>query len=167
MFSKRRVLAVAAATAGMIGMWAPAAFAGTGGDAGGLVNVSHNQVPIQACGNFVPVNGVGGQVPITGIDGSLGLLSAGGRISSRADKGCHQPAAQRNDPAGGDAGGLVKVSHNQVPVQVCNNTVPVNGVGGQVPVSDIAGALGILSAPGVTAAAQDSSCHQPAAQDNN
>ncbi len=167
MSRKLRILTVAAASAGMIGMWAPAALASTGGDGGGLVNVSHNQVPIQACGNFVPVNGVGGQVPLTGIAGSLGLLSAPGVIISHEDKSCHQPAAQDSDPAGGDGGGLVNVSHNQVPIQVCNNTVPVNGVGGQVPVSDIAGALGILSAPGVTAAAQDSSCHQPAAQDNN
>src|SRR5579875_2349846 len=97
MFSKRRVLAVAAATAGMIGMWAPAAFAGTGGDAGGLVNVSHNQVPVQACDNSVPVNGVGGQVPVSDIAGALSILSAPGVTTAWQDSSCHQPAAQDNN----------------------------------------------------------------------
>ena len=199
MSKKRNALVVAAAAAGMIGMWAPAAFAGTGGggDAGGLLNASHNQVSGQGCSNFVPVNGVGGQVPVTGVSGALGLLTGPGVISSKEDKSCHQAAAQANasdehavwhvtrkvtqdpahagaartvdlvdGPAGGDVGGLVNISHNQVPIQVCNNHVPVNAVGGQVPVSDISGALSLLSAPGITASWQDSSCHQKSAQDN-
>ena len=160
MSGKSRAFAVAAAAAGVIGMWAPAASAVTGpvsGDNGGVVNISHNQVPIQACNNYVPVNVVGIQVPVDKVAGSLGLLTAGTTTVTKQDTSCHQPSAQANGgpghhemaaktmsaksdkgwegtkgwhmagPASGDNGGAVNISHNQVPIQVCNNYVPVNG----------------------------------------
>ena len=53
MFGKSRTtLALAVAAAGFIGMSATMASAAVtpgGGDFGGLVNVSHNQIPVQLC----------------------------------------------------------------------------------------------------------------------
>jgi hypothetical protein len=201
MFQKSRVLAVAAMAAGTIGLWASAASAGTGtvigssGDNGGLVNLSHNQVPLQACGNEVPVNVLGVQVPVDRIAAALGLLSTEPAAAAQ-NSGCKQGAAQNNTTASvrikkdmrargdrmrgrdrdrgrsftfkgtsGDNGGLVNVSHNQVPLQVCNNRVPVNVLGVQVPVDQVAAALGILS-PGGEVGAQNSSCKQASGQNN-
>jgi hypothetical protein len=193
MSGKSRTLAVAAATVGLIGLWAPMAMASTAGDHaglnGGLVNVSHNQVPVQLCNDTVPVNVIGAQVPLNGIAAALGLLSSG-NTTSQSNTSCHQGAAQdaqdarwtpstpgtectscnadhwgqsTHDDHADENGGLVNISHNQVPVQVCNDNIPVNVIGGQVPVAGLAAALGILSS-GNTSAAQDSSCHQGAAQ---
>ncbi|HEX6526467.1 MAG TPA: hypothetical protein VF070_41595 [Streptosporangiaceae bacterium] len=206
MSKKRRTFALAVATAGLLSLSAPiasAATAGGPGDVGGLVNVSHNQVPIQVCNNKVPVNVLGVQVPVSDIAGALGLISPGGITAAKQDSSCHQASAQisghhsrchtceqaaemgyakpdaARDPQAapmalvpvgdegdpGDVGGLVNVSHNQVPIQVCNNKVPVNVLGVQVPVSDIAAALGLIL-PGPTVAVQDSSCHQKSLQRN-
>ncbi len=205
MSKKRRTFALAVATAGLLSLSAPiasAATAGGPGDVGGLVNVSHNQVPVQVCNNKVPVNVLGVQVPVSDIAGALGLINPG-ITAAKQDSSCHQasiqvsghhsrchtceqaaemgygkPEAARDPQAAplglvplgdpgdaGDMGGLVNVSHNQIPIQVCNNKVPVNVLGVQVPVSDIAAALGLLS-PGPTVAVQDSSCHQNSAQRN-
>ena len=191
MFPKTRILAVAVLAAGTVGLSASAAFAGTfsgpSGDTGGLVNASHNQVPLQGCGNDVPVNALGVQVPVNRVSGALGLLSTAPGAANQ-DSGCTQAAAQTNQPAAqaqaatyqasgngwgwtysgpsGDSGGLVNASHNQVPVQVCNNQVPVNALGVQVPVDEIAGALGILS-PGSVLAGQSSACTQGSVQGNS
>jgi hypothetical protein len=197
MFQKSRILAVAALSAGTVGLWASAAYAGTyngpAGDNGGLLNASHNQVAGQVCGNDVPVNVLGVQVPVNRVSAALGLLSTGPDASGQ-DSSCHQPSVQSNDPTAdsqrakggkmssykmsgngwgwsyngpsGDNGGLVNVSHNQVPIQACNNTVPVSVLGVQVPLDQLAGALGILSTSDVVSA-QNSSCHQPSAQANN
>jgi predicted CxxxxCH...CXXCH cytochrome family protein len=197
MSGKSRTLAVAAATVGLIGLWAPMAMASTAGDHasinGGLVNVSHNQVPVQVCNDNIPVNVIGIQVPLNGIAAALGLLSSG-NTASHSNTSCHQGAAQdaqdaqaaawtpgtpgtgctscdadsawgwgTHDDHANENGGLVNISHNQVPLQLCNDNVPVNVIGGQVPVSDLAAALGLLSS-GNTSAAQDSSCHQGSAQ---
>jgi hypothetical protein len=190
MFQKSRILVVATMAAGTIGLWASAAVAGTGGDNGGLVNLSHNQVPLQGCGNEIPVNVLGVQVPIDRIAASLGLLNPEPAAADQ-DSSCQQGSMQGNDPsqdslrasasrysmsgagwgwhfsggATGDNGGLVNLSHNQVPVQVCNNRIPVNVLGVQVPVSELAGALGLVSPGGVTAV-QDSGCKQGSGQSN-
>ncbi|MGH3159579.1 MAG: hypothetical protein ACRDNF_23810 [Streptosporangiaceae bacterium] len=196
MFQKSRILAVAALTAGTVGLWASAAYAGTyngpGGDSGGLVNASHNQVVGQACQDEVPVNVLGVQVPVWDAAASLGLLSTAPNPADQTSA-CKQAQVQANAPAtdsqramgkmssykmsgngwgwsyngpSGDNGGLVNVSHNQVPLQVCNDTVPVNVLGVQVPVDQIAGALGILSTSSQVAV-QNSSCKQGSAQANN
>jgi hypothetical protein len=196
MFQKSRILAVAALTAGTVGLWASAAYAGTytgpSGDNGGLVNASHNQVVGQACQDEVPVNVLGVQVPVWDAAASLGLLSTEPNPAVQTS-GCKQAQMQTNDPAtdsmrastskmstyhmdgngwgwsytgpSGDNGGLVNVSHNQVPLQVCNDTVPVNVLGVQVPVDQIAGALGILSTSSQLSV-QHSSCQQGSAQAN-
>jgi hypothetical protein len=178
MFGKSRALALAVATAGVIGFAAPmasAATVGTGpGDNGGLVNVSHVQVPVQVCGNNVPVNVIGGQLPVDGLAGSIGLFSPGSTTTANQDKSCHLKNKQDNNAylpgcttcgGGGavvpasDSGGLVNVSHVQVPVQVCNNNIPVNVIGLQVPLSDISAALGLGNQMSKTTSNQDSSCH--------
>ncbi|HEX4061223.1 MAG TPA: hypothetical protein VHY58_09395 [Streptosporangiaceae bacterium] len=197
MFQKSRILAVAALTAGTVGLWASAAYAGTytgpSGDNGGLLNASHNQVSGQACGDEVPVNVLGVQVPVNRVAAALGLLSTAPTVAAQ-NSSCKQAQMQSNDPAtdsmrasaskmssshmsgngwgwsysgpSGDNGGLVNVSHNQVPLQLCNDTVPVNVLGVQVPVDQLAGALGILSTDSQLAS-QDSSCKQGSAQDNS
>jgi hypothetical protein len=196
MSGKSRAFAVAAAAAGVIGIWAPAASAYTGpsGDNGGVVNFAHNQVPVQACNDTVPVNVLGVQVPVDRVSGSLGLLNLAPTVANQ-DSSCHQASAQANAPAGhmmrakamssdkhmdpqwgpgawryagpsGDNGGVVNLSHNQVPIQACNDTVPVSVLGVQVPVQEVAAALGLLS-PGGAIAVQDSSCHQAQAQKNS
>jgi Tfp pilus assembly protein PilV len=196
MSGKSRAFAVAAAAAGVIGMWAPAASAVTGpvsGDNGGVVNVSHNQVPVQVCNDTVPVNVLGVQVPVDRVAGSLGLLTAGTNTATSQDNSCHQASAQGNagpghhemaakdmaaqnwegvkgwhvaGPKSGDNGGVVNISHNQVPIQVCNDKVPVNVLGVQVPVDEVAAALGVLTPASSQVTVQDNSCHQAQAQKN-
>jgi len=220
MFGKSRTtLALAVAAAGFIGMSATMASAAVtpgGGDFGGLVNVSHNQVPIQLCNDTVPVNVLGLQVPVQGLAAALGLASPGDTVS-QTNSSCHQhsneadnngrvgttgwssyrdqaaPAALssydngsagcsscswgaghmggptavvKDGAAGGDTGGLVNISDNQVPVQACSIQVPVNVLGAQIPLQNVAGGLGLLS-PGNTNAQQDSSCHAGTGQANN
>ncbi len=103
MSGKSRAFAVAAATAGVIGMWAPAASAYTGpsgnssGDTG-VVNVSHDQVPIQVCKNYVPINVIGVQVPLDQIAVALGLLSTGNTVSGE-NAICNQPTIQKDQNA--------------------------------------------------------------------
>lgn len=199
MFQKSRILAVATMAAGTIGLCASAASAGTyngpSGDNGGLVNISHNQVPLQGCNNQVPVNVLGVQVPVNRGTGALGALLGEATAASSQNESCKQASAQDNsmsqDPQralahyqsahccqmsgdgwswsyegpSGDNGGLVNLSHNQVPVQVCNNRVPVNVLGVQVPVDTIAAALGI-AAPASTVTSQNSTCDQGSSQQN-
>ena len=101
MFQKSRVLAVAAMAAGTIGLCASAASAGTytgpSGDNGGLVNLSHNQVPLQGCNNFVPVNVLGVQVPVNRAAGALGLLWGSGTTTAGQNESCKQASAQANE----------------------------------------------------------------------
>jgi hypothetical protein len=106
MSGKSRALAVAAVTAGVIGMWAPAAMAGTSpsGDNAGLVTVSHNQVPVQACNDTVPVNVLGVQVPVNHVTGAGNLLSPGAVTAAGQDTSCHQASSQSQAGTAGTAG---------------------------------------------------------------
>lgn len=68
-----------------------------GNQSNALVDLSHNQIPIQVCHNQIPVNVLGVQVPIHDVDASLGAGVAGeGSSKFSQDKACHQPAAQQN-----------------------------------------------------------------------
>lgn len=100
MFGKSSTLALAVATAGLIGITAPMASAATtpGGDGGGLVNFSHNNVPVQLCNDYVPVNVIGVQVPADGLAGALGLLNRGNTVA-RSDTSCHQKATSADNNA--------------------------------------------------------------------
>ena len=114
MSGKSRAFAVAAVTAGVIGMWAPAAMAGTSpsGDNAGVVNVSHNQVPVQACNDNVPVNVLGVQVPVNHVTGAGNLLSPGAVTAAGQDTSCHQASGQLNNAVAetGMAGPMKKVA---------------------------------------------------------
>jgi hypothetical protein len=199
MSGKSRTFAVAAVTAGLIGIWAPAAaMADTSpsGNSAGVVNVTHDQVPVQACNDDVPVNVLGVQVPVKNVSAAGNLLSPGATTASGQDSSCHQASSQGNaggtgttasqagaddqsgaadtastsnttsDPNSGNSAGVVNLSHDQVPLQACNDQVPVNVLGVQVPVYDVVAALGILAPVSGTFAGQDTSCHQSSAQSN-
>jgi hypothetical protein len=177
MSGKNRAFALAVATAALVGLSAPvasaASFSGPSGFNGdSVLNVSGNQVPVQACNDFIPVNAAGIQVPLQNISAALGLLSSGNQTSSTTNS-CTQNPTETNsqsittsststDPTGGNTFGfngdsIVKVTGNQIPVQACNDTVPVNVLGGQVVGQDIAGALGILTT-GTTSATTSNTC---------
>jgi hypothetical protein len=184
MSGKNRTFLLAIATVGLIGAMAPAAYAaGPGGNNNSVLNISGNQLPIQACNDVVPVNGVGGDVPLAGIAAALSALSAGSTNIASSDTSCHQSSAQADTTtttttgtdsgtgtghrsAGGNSNSVVNLSNNQLPIQLCNDTVPVNGVGGLVPAQGLAGALSILSPGSITSAFQDSSCTAASNQTN-
>src|SRR5947199_27618 len=102
MSRKNRAFALAVATAALVGLSAPVAHAAGPNNTSGfnndsLVNVSGNQLPIQACNNDVPVNaGLGVvQVPVDGVSGALGILSTG-NITSTVTRHCDQTPTQTN-----------------------------------------------------------------------
>lgn len=68
------------------------------GQSSSLVDLSHNQVPIQACHNQVPVNALGVQVPVHDVTGALGLgvLGSAGEGHAAQDAPCNQGSAQHN-----------------------------------------------------------------------
>jgi hypothetical protein len=154
MLKKGHALALVVTTAGLIGFGAPLASAATmpHGDGGGVVNVSHNQAPLQACGNTVNGNVAGGQVPVEGAAVVGSLLSPGAvtNATSLDNRGCAMANSQHEGRGSGDDGGLVNVAHNQVPAQACGNEVNGNVLGGQVPLSALSGALSFLSPFSVT-----------------
>jgi hypothetical protein len=147
MFKKTHVLALTVAAAGLIGFAAPMANAATmEGPEGGLVNVSNNQVPVQACGNDVNTNGAGAQVLAEGGSAVVPLLSPDSFNKGTSDnkRGCVMSDNQQNRH-GEDKGGLVNLSDNQIPVQVCGNDVNTNGAGVQVPLEALAVLVPVLS----------------------
>lgn len=62
-----------------------------------LVNLSNNQLPVQACNNDIPINAGAGavQVPVDGVSGALGLLNSG-PITSSVTRNCSQAPTQTN-----------------------------------------------------------------------
>jgi hypothetical protein len=60
-----------------------------------IVNLSNNQVPLQACNDRVPVNVLGIQVPASDIAGALGILTSG-NTSATTNSSCHQTSDQDN-----------------------------------------------------------------------
>ncbi len=73
----------------------PAGSGTSGFNGDSVLNVSNNQVPVQACNNDIPVNVLGIQVPVTGASGALGLLNSGA-VNSSADRTCTQTPSQTN-----------------------------------------------------------------------
>ena len=100
MSAKNRAFALTVATAALVGLSAPVAsaatFDGPGGVSNGsLVNVSGNQIPVQACNDYIPVNILGGQLTLTSIAAALGLLSSGNQMAS-GNTSCTQNTAETN-----------------------------------------------------------------------
>jgi hypothetical protein len=166
MSGKSRAFAVAAVTAGVIGVWAPAAMASTSpsGDNAGVVNISHNQVPVQACNDNVPVNVLGVQVPVNHVTGAGNLLSPGSTSAAGQDTSCHQASSQANTTAGtgttgtvtgaSDAGSAAGTQHTSDPagpinapgrpsssgdnaglINISHNQVPLQACNDEVPVN--------------------------------
>ena len=100
MSGKNRAFALTVATAALVGLSAPVAsaatFDGPGGVSnGGLVNVSGNQIPVQACNDYIPVNILGGQLTLSSIAAALGLLSTGNQTAS-SNASCIQNPSESN-----------------------------------------------------------------------
>src|ERR671924_331851 len=100
MSRKNRAFALAVATAALVGLSAPVAHAAGPNNTSGfnndsLVDVSGNQLPIQACNNDVPVNAgvLAGQIPLSDISAALGLLSTS-TITSSVSRDCSQTPSQ-------------------------------------------------------------------------
>jgi hypothetical protein len=158
MLKKSHALALAVTTAGLIGLSAPMASAATTafghGPGGSLVNVSNNQVPVQACGNNVNLNAAGGQLVGEGgaLVGSLGSPGSSTNATEVSNRGCIMVNNQSEGRHSDDGGGAINVTNNQVPVQACGNDVNGNALGLQGVVSDAAGALSLGSAFSSTSA---------------
>lgn len=152
MLKKGHALALAVATAGLIGFGAPLASAATMPNHAGAVNVSNNQLPMQACGNTVNANGLGGQVPVEGAAVVGSLLSPGAMTNATSldNRGCAMTNSQHEGRHSHNDAGLANVTNNQVPMQACGNEANGNVAGGQVPLSALSGALSFLSPFSVT-----------------
>lgn len=197
MYGKRRVLVVAAAAAGMVGMSAPLASAQVVGGNAGVVNIAQNQTSGQVCNNQVPVNVLGVQVPVNGLTGALGAAS--GPTVAGADNSCHQPSAQINNNADpGMLGFGTAATHgtakstaarsndgyqprhannggNAGVVNIAQNQTSGQVCGNHVPVNVLGVQVPVddiagalgILSAGSTVSAQNNSCHQASGQANN
>jgi hypothetical protein len=68
------------------------------GPSSSLVDLSHNQVPVQVCHDQVPVNVLGVQVPVQDATGALSLTGfhSKAKTPAHADNSCRLGAAQQN-----------------------------------------------------------------------
>lgn len=153
MLKKTHALALTVATAGLLGLGTTMASAATttaGSHHPQIVNISNNQIPLEACGNDAYGNVIGGQVPAGG-DALVGsLLSPGSITKNKAvnNRGCKMYNNESN--RSGNNGGLVAAANNQIPAEACGNDLFINGIGGQVPLKGLDGALSVLSPAAIT-----------------
>src|SRR5579863_2302052 len=172
MSGKNRAFALAIATAALGGFCAPMASAATGPNNTGfngdsILNLSGNQLPINACGNQIPIQGIGAQVPLQNITAMLGLGNTNDQNTSTNTEGCTNTPTETNtsntntapmtssddhhnnncnqcgggswsDPSSSDPSNtgfnndsILKVTGNQLPVNICNNQVPIQLIGAQ------------------------------------
>jgi hypothetical protein len=98
------------------------------GTSSSLVDVSHNQVPVQVCHDQVPVNVLGVQVPVQDATGALGItgLGSGSTTDASSDASCQLAAAQ--GPAGESGGNPTPPSHG-------GSTTPPSSGGSTTPPS--------------------------------
>src|SRR5437899_1578358 len=94
MSGKNRAFALAVATAALVGLSAPvasaASFSGPSGfNNDSIINISGNQLPVQACNDYLPVNGdAGTQVILASIAAALGQGS--GNQTATTNTSCTQ-----------------------------------------------------------------------------
>ena len=153
MLKKTHALALTVATAGLLGLGTTMASAATTTAVSHhpqIVNVSNNQVPLQACGNDAYGNVIGGQVPVEGDALVASLLSPGSVTKNKAvnNRGCKIDNNESNRH--GDDNALADVANNQIPAEACGNDLFINGIGGQVPLQGLDGALSLLSPSAIT-----------------
>jgi hypothetical protein len=156
MIKKSHAFALAVTTVGLIGFAAPMASAATmttPGTGSSVVNVSGNQIPVQACGNDAYINGIGAQVPAQG-DALVGSLLSPGAVtkdSSTDNRGCVMLNSQSSGGANNSAASsVVNVANNQIPIQACGNDLYGNVIGAQVPLQGDSGTLALLSPAAIT-----------------
>src|SRR5579862_7556925 len=102
MSGKNRAFALAIATAALVGFCAPMASAATFGgpntgfNGDSVLNLSGNQLPINACNNQIPIQGIGAQVPIQNITALLGLGNTNDQNTSTNNEGCTNTPTETN-----------------------------------------------------------------------
>jgi hypothetical protein len=175
MSGKNRAFALAIATAALVGFAAPAASAASnpsGFNNDSILNVSRNQVPIQACNNNVPVNAgfIVGQVPLSDISALLGLVNTG-NSTTNDNRNCTQtpsqsdpvtttttstssdPSSNGNNNSCGQCGSSDSHEHgaantsgfnNDSILNVSNNQVPIQACNNDVPVNAGVGAVQVV-----------------------
>src|SRR5579862_7470008 len=102
MFGKNRVFAAAVTTAALVVLGAPVASAATfsgptGFNGDSVLNLSGNQVPVNACQNQIPIQGAGAQVPLQTITALLNLGSNGNTTNSTNTQSCANSSSE-TDP---------------------------------------------------------------------
>src|SRR5580704_17597050 len=104
MSGKNRAFALAIATAALVGFCAPMASAATvqgpgsntGFNGDSILNLSGNQLPINACNNQIPIQGNGAQIPIRSVTALLGLGSTGDTNTTSNTVGCTTAPTENN-----------------------------------------------------------------------
>ncbi len=192
MSGKNRVFAAAVTTAALVVLGAPVASAATfsgptGFNGDSILDLSGNQVPVNACQDQIPVQGIGGQVPLQTITALLNLGSNGNTTNSTNTESCGNtstetdptsittaptsapmmpPMGGSDGPAGFNGDSILKVANNQVPVNACQDQIPLQLIGGQVPASGLLGALNVLSDGNTSNLTNGNSCTNGTAQSN-
>ena len=195
MSGKNRVFAAAVTTAALVVLGAPVASAATfsgptGFNGDSILDLSGNQVPVNACQNQIPVQGIGGQVPLQTITALLNLGSNDNSTTSSNTQSCGNTSSETDPtsitttptsapmmppmggsdgsdgPAGFNGDSILKVANNQVPVNACQNQIPLQVIGGQVPASGLLGAINALSDGNTSNLTNGNSCTNDTTQSN-
>ena len=105
MSGKNRAFGLAIATAALVGFCAPMASAATaqtgpgnntGFNGDSILNLSGNQLPVNACNNQIPIQGIGAQVPIQSITALLGIGNTGDKNTTSNTEGCTNTPTENN-----------------------------------------------------------------------
>jgi hypothetical protein len=177
MSGKNRAFALAIATAALVGFAAPAASAASnpsGFNNDSILNVSRNQVPLQACNNDIPVNAgfLVGQVPLADIAALVGLAANSGSATVNDNRNCTQTPSQmdpsttttdststdpskggNSDPCkctdssnstGSDDSANTSGFNNDSILNLSNNQVPVQACNNDIPVNAGVGAVQVV-----------------------
>ena len=194
MFGKNRVFAAAVTTAALVVLGAPVASAATfsgptGFNGDSILDLSGNQLPVNACQNQIPIQGAGAQVPLQTITGLLNLGSSGNTTTTNNSESCTNNSSESdptsitttptsdsdmpswghdgsNGPAGFNGDSIVKVANNQLPVNACNNQIPLQLIGAQVPASGLMAAINALGGGNTSSLTQANSCANTTDQSN-
>ena len=170
MSGKNRAFALAVATAALVGMSAPVASAATfqGGPNGfnndSVLNLSGNQLPVQACTNGASANTVTNvQAVINGLGSVLPIVS-GGAVSPAQENICTQSPTQSNTatadvtsttpttaPTAGPVSHVPAVSGSDPTTNGFNNDSVLNLSGNQLPVQACTNGAGVTTATAIQA----------------
>src|ERR1700722_15013965 len=203
MSGKNRAFALAIATAALVGFCAPMASAATvqgpgsntGFNGDSILNLSGNQLPINACNNQIPIQGIGAQIPIQSVTALLGLGNTGDTNTTSNTESCTNtaPTMGSNNGGGGSWGddhncqcsggssdhsssdpsntgfnndSILKVTGNQLPVNFCNNQIPAQLIGAQVPAEGLLAAIDALGTGNTNSATQAITCTNTPTENN-